>query len=178
MKRPHIILGLGLLWISAITFSFLSSDLRFFLAAPETALKTYLFDSEDLLSHFPGGQGPINTVVHFRDSSCACTPLTTSHVDELKKLGEQRGLVSVTINREDQEFGRLGYPMRPHASPSAAVFDSNGDVVYFGPYSSELDCNTEEQALVADAIRHMKNHAAASGDYKRLASGCLCKWRT
>lgn len=187
-----------------MTFSFLSFDLTKVRTAGNTGaspLTTRLFDPatiDQLIAEIPGEYSR-NTVIHFWHPNCNCSALITDHIRELIQLAETKqmstkivafqpeGIKDNEIRKQVQiQFGKdidlefispqnaeiMGIP----ASPSAAVLNAFGKIVYFGPYSSDAYCSTENESFVESAVIRMKDNKAEEKMGILLTSGCLCDW--
>lgn len=203
VSSPKLALVLALLWIAAMTFSFLSFDLTKVRSAGntgESTLTTHLFDPkifDQLIA--PPRKHSRKTVIHFWHPNCNCSALITDHIRELIQLAETKqmstqivafqpeGIKENEIRKQVQiQFGKdidleiisqqnaetAGIP----ASPSAAVLNTFGKIVYFGPYSSDAYCSTENESFVESAVIRMKDNKAEEKMGILLASGCLCDW--
>ena len=62
------------------------------------------------------------------------------------------------------------------ASPAVAIWDTQGQLAYFGPYSEGATCNASNSFIepVLQALLDKRPVTAT----QTLASGCFCDWRT
>lgn len=78
-----------------------------------------------------------NTVVHFKQASCACQSVGSIHINSVKQLATEFSNSNIELNLTD--LPALG-DIIP-ATPAVAVFDENGALNYLGPYSSGFYCS-------------------------------------
>lgn len=133
------------------------------------------------------GPGRIR-VVHFWDPSCPCNVGNQQHLAEL--IGHFAGAgVDFYAVRKPGTQGELPSTLSaikplndvPGAdqigsSPAVAIWDRQGRLAYFGPYSEGLICNSQNsfiepilQALIADRSVNATHS---------MAVGCYCQWTT
>ncbi len=112
-------------------------------------------------------------VLHFIDEACPCTKFSLPHIQSLQEAYPH--LEHLLVNPDDSIaaiFHReLGYAF---SSPSAALINHMGEVVYFGPYSSGSFCGEGDDLLVA-ALRKA-NTAGGGNPVSFLHFGCFCGW--
>ena len=145
-----------------------------------------LFDGSQLqLPAELAGPGPIR-VVHFWDSACPCNVGNQQHLGDLVSQFADRD-VSFLVLQKPGSHGQLpaslgalqplaslpGSEYLP-ASPAVAIWDRQGHLAYFGPYSEGAVCNASNsfvepiiKALLADRPVQASN---------TLAVGCYCPW--
>lgn len=148
--------------------------------------QTALFSGDQLrLPANLAGPGPIR-VVHFWDPACPCNVGNQQHLGELldhfgplgveftvlQKPGSH-GLLPASLTRLYPMAGLAGSEQLP-ASPAVAIWDRDGHLAYFGPYSEGAVCNSGNsfiepvlKALMEDRPVHASN---------TLAVGCYCPW--
>lgn len=175
-------LGLWLLGLLAGLFWFQARYLRPF------DERTAVFAGDSLrLPDALGDQQRI-TLVHFWDPSCPCNVGNQAHLAELMKLYGPRG-VSFHVLQKPGSSGRLpdalnalqplaGLAGAEHlpSSPAVAIWDREGQLAYFGPYSAGLTCDSSNSFIepVIEALlagRRVNNR-------NTLAVGCFCDWQT
>jgi len=149
--------------------------------------RTVLFDATDLRLP-PGleGPGPIR-LVHFHDPACPCNVGNQQHLAELV---ERYAPLGVTFHAVQRPGSRGGLPpalavLQPlaalpgseglPASPALAIWDRQGRLAYFGPYSEGATCTSANSFVepVLDAL--LKGRPVRAGG--TLAEGCFCAWR-
>lgn len=153
---------------------------------PEQAV---LFDSgslqDSLAQQFGEAAGPV--ALHFWDPDCPCTRFNTPHVRDLMAAYAEKGMRFVVLTptaalqtRAREEFGpqveiRVAGPLDPLSSPAAVLLDGQGQLAYFGPYSTGANCTTGN----GDYVELVLNELDAGNNPRQintLAVGCFCRW--
>jgi hypothetical protein len=148
--------------------------------------QTTLFDGSQL--HLPpelAGPGPIR-VVHFWDPACPCNVGNQQHLGDLisqfatqditfhvlQKPGS-RGQLPANLNALKPLASLPGSEHLP-ASPAVAIWDRQGNLAYFGPYSEGAVCNASNSFIepIIKALIDNRNVSASN----TLAVGCYCPW--
>ena len=134
------------------------------------------------------GPGRIR-VVHFWDTACPCNVGNQQHLIELVERFARGGGVDFYSVRKPGTQGRLPKTLsaitplealpgadRITSSPAIAIWDRQGALAYFGPYSEGLVCSSQNsfvepviQALLADRPVNTTH---------TMAVGCYCPWAT
>jgi len=60
------------------------------------------------------------------------------------------------------------------ASPAVAIWDRNGKLAYFGPYSEGLTCNSSN-SFIEPILQALEDNRPVSATHT-LAIGCYCPW--
>ncbi len=147
---------------------------------------TVLFDASGL--HLPAelaGPGPIR-VVHLWDPPCPCNVGNQQHLAELVQRYAARG-VSFHVWQKPGSHGQLPailaglQPLRElpgaehlPASPAVAIWDRDGKLAYFGPYSEGATCTSANSFVepLLEALLAGRPVRSSGG----LAVGCYCPW--
>jgi Domain of unknown function (DUF6436) len=97
------------------------------------------------------GELPAATVVHFFAPGCDCNRFTEPHLTRIKARYQPQQVRFVAVTRTPSSAA-LGMPTLTlpasgeldwlDSAPAALVFDRDGRLVYFGPYSSAAWCGT------------------------------------
>ena len=67
----------------------------------------------------------------------------------------------------------------PPSSPAVGVVNSDGQLVYFGPYSLGARCAPDKGKFVEKVLdRLQKEKQAVKKQLNTLAVGCFCPWRS
>ncbi|QQX58647.1 DUF6436 domain-containing protein [Pseudomonas chlororaphis] len=143
--------------------------------------------SGDPLQLPPGlaGEGAIR-LVHFWDPACPCNVGNQQHLAELiehygpqgvefysvQKAGSH-GQLPATLSRLKVLHGLPGSEQIP-ASPAVAIWDRNGTLAYFGPYSEGLTCNSSN-SFIEPILQALHEGRTVSATHT-LAVGCYCPW--
>lgn len=173
-----------LLWAAAMAGAYWWYQLRYIRSfSPQAAL----FSGAELrLPARLAGPGPIR-IVHFWDPACPCNVGNQQHLAELLAHFGPLGVRFYTVQKPGSQ-GRLpstlaGIEPLPElpgsgqlpASPAVAIWDKQGNLAYFGPYSEGANC-TSSNSFIEPIL------AALSADRKvsannTLAVGCFCDWQ-
>lgn len=149
--------------------------------------QTTLFYGEQLrLPDELAGPGPIR-LVHFWDPACPCNIGNQQHLADLterfaaqnvsfyavQKAGS-KGQLPSTLSALQTLDGLPGSEQIP-ASPAVAVWDSAGQLAYFGPYSEGATCTSSNSFIepILDALIAGRPVSASN----TLALGCFCDWQ-
>lgn len=132
------------------------------------------------------GPGPIR-LVHFWDPACPCNVGNQQHLGELLQAYAPRGVQFYAVQKAGSQgrlpdtlqalqplealAGRANLP----ASPAVAIWDAQGDLAYFGPYSEGAVC-TSANSFIEPILEALMNGRRVRAD-SNLALGCFCDWR-
>ena len=128
---------------------------------------TVLFDASGLrLPAELAGPGPIR-VVHLWDPPCPCNVGNQQHLAELVQRYAARG-VSFHVWQKPGSHGHLP------ANPAVAIWDRDGKLAYFGPYSEGATCTSANSFVepLLEALLAGRPVRSSGG----LAVGCYCPW--
>lgn len=193
------------LWLVGTFYAFwyfLVSDYRDFYSVKEKQLAVFektIFSNtveayaRDLAStHGKPAQG---YVFHFWNPNCSCDKFNKAHVERLVndygKSGFQFVVIpkpgsTVSAQRWKASLGQNGqyvHIVDMHfsaaaavpASPAAAVLNSEGKLVFFGPYSLGGICKANENGLIEQVLQGLTEHREPINTYVS-GFGCFCKW--
>ena len=131
------------------------------------------------------GPGPIR-VVHFWDPACPCNVGNQQHLSELIEQYAPQGVEFYALQKTGshgqlpENLGAMkiitalpGADQVP-ASPAVGIWDRNGKLAYFGPYSEGLTCNSSNSFI--EPILQALNGGRAVNATHTLAVGCYCSW--
>lgn len=114
-------------------------------------------------------------VVHFVEPKCPCSRFSVSHIQRLEAefKGEVEFVDLLTMPDSDPRKAILNSISIP-AGPSVAVWDSDGELAYFGPYSGGSFCGqgTDFVSLTLNALAEQQNPRWINQE----AVGCYCAW--
>jgi len=149
--------------------------------------QTQVFSGDSLqLPPALAGEGSIR-LVHFWNPACPCNALNQQHLAELierfsplgvdfyvlQKQGSQAKLPASLLPLKPLEAvpGSEGIP----ASPALAIWDKQGQLAYFGPYSEGAVCNSDNSFVepILEALLQGRRVQASHN----LAVGCFCNWQ-
>ncbi|HDS1682820.1 TPA: thiol-disulfide isomerase [Pseudomonas putida] len=173
-----LVIGVAVLWQAYATFQ--SRYLRPF------DNQTTLFDGSQLrLPAELAGPGPIR-VVHFWDPACPCNVGNQQHLGDLIAQFADQG-VSFHVVQKPGSHGQLpanlaslqtianlpGSEYLP-ASPAVAIWDRQGNLAYFGPYSEGAVCNASNSFIEPILTALLAGRKVTASN--TLAVGCYCPW--
>lgn len=131
------------------------------------------------------GPGPIR-VVHFWDPGCPCNVGNQQHLGELVEHFAPQG-VSFHVVQKAGSHGQLPANLtdlkplallpgseRIPASPAVAIWDREGRLAYFGPYSEGAVCNASN-SFVEPILKALLEGRSVNAS-NTLAQGCYCPW--
>jgi hypothetical protein len=183
-RRKTLLLSLfGLFWLAALAAAYQWYQTRYLRPFDERAA----FFSGDILQ-LPAelaGPGPIR-LVHFWDPACPCNVGNQQHLAELIERYAPQG-VTFHVVRKTGSHGQLpallsalqplempGSAQLP-ASPAVGIWDRDGHLAYFGPYSEGLTCNASNSFIEPVLKALAEGRRVAAGN--TLAVGCYCDWQ-
>lgn len=141
------------------------------------------------------------SVVHFWNPDCPCNRFNEVHVKKIisdyaeknvqftivvsGNSEEQRKLLRERASKTFTHHGvtniRSDWPMDkgPPSSPAVGVVNSNGELVYFGPYSLGANCSPDKGKFVETVLDHLHDKKQRQKkQLNTLAVGCFCPWRS
>lgn len=149
--------------------------------------QTALF-AGDVLSLPPELAGPGRIrVVHFWDPACPCNVGNQQHLSDLVAQFSGAGGVDFYAVGKPGSQGHLpatldaikplaSLPGAEHisASPAVAIWDRQGRLAYFGPYSEGLVCNSKN-SFIEPILQALLQDRPVSATHT-MAVGCYCPW--
>jgi hypothetical protein len=188
MPRTYKLLLAGLLlllWGTAMLAAFWWYEARFIRSFSD---QTALFYGERLrLPAELAGPGPIR-LVHFWDPACPCNVGNQQHLAELLEhygpLGvsfyavqkpASKGQLPATLSALQALPDLEGSAQIP-ATPAVAIWDRDGQLAYFGPYSEGATC-TSSNSFIEPILEALAANRPVSAS-NTLAVGCFCQWST
>ncbi|OEC33697.1 hypothetical protein SAMN05216600_11946 [Pseudomonas cuatrocienegasensis] len=183
-RRKTLLISLtALLWLAAMIAAYFWFEARYIRTFSD---QTALFSGSELrLPEHLAGPGPIR-LVHFWDPGCPCNVGNQQHLGELIERFAPQGVAFYAVQKAGSQ-GRLpanldalqalatlpGSEQLP-ASPAVAIWDQQGRLAYFGPYSEGLTCSSSNSFIepILEALAAGR-HVNASNT---LAVGCFCAW--
>ena len=172
-SRRRIIIAslLALLWLAAMLAAFWWFQARYIRPFDE---RTELFIGSQLrLPAELAGPGAIR-LVHFWDPACPCNVGNQQHLGELVEQFAPRGVQFYAVQKAGSE-GRLPdnlqqlqpLPALPGseslaASPAVAIWDQQGQLAYFGPYSEGALCTSSNSFIEGSSSKNTSRPAISS----------------
>ncbi|MCG4455389.1 MULTISPECIES: DUF6436 domain-containing protein [unclassified Pseudomonas] len=174
-----------LLWAAAMFAAYWWYEARYLRSFSEQAA---LFYGEQLrLPAELAGPGPIR-LVHFWDPACPCNIGNQQHLGELIKHFGPLGVSFHAVQKPGSKGqlpaslsaiqalaalpGSAGIP----ASPAVAIWDKQGQLAYFGPYSEGVTC-TSSNSFIEPILEALSAGRPVNAS-NTLALGCFCDWQS
>lgn len=148
--------------------------------------QTVIFSSQGLsLPPEIAGQGTIR-LVHFWDPKCPCNTGNQQHLaDLMQRFGNEVSFYAVqkpnskgALPKNLESLQKLKhFPGVQHipSTPAVGIWDRQGQLAYFGPYSAGLSCNSSN-SFIEPILEALKKNRPVSVD-NSLAVGCFCQWQ-
>ena len=190
MKRGWLAASVvvSLVWVSSTAYAFWYFQGQHLGAYPES--QTWMAFQADGLP-VPADAGQVRLTL-FWDDVCPCSRYSEPHARELIEmaLARDESLLVIVPHGRGREQAASRFPDLPQdaihvrpspvegfVSPSAAVHDRRGDLVYAGPLGEGAGCVTDADGFLDSALA-----AVRAGDTTAVinttASGCFCPWRS
>ncbi len=145
-----------------------------------------LFEGDALqLPDALAGPGPIR-LVHFWDPACPCNVANQQHLGELQATFSPQGVQFYAVQKTGSH-GRLPADLDTFkalaaitgsehipASPAVAIWDHQGHLAYFGPYSEGATCNASN-SFIEPILKALTEGRQVKATHT-LAQGCYCPW--
>ncbi|MFT6900264.1 MAG: hypothetical protein ACJAXS_000426 [Colwellia sp.] len=104
------------------------------------------------------------TLLHFSTISCDCQVFSEKHIQDLNKIANANHFIIKNIIVEQHNI----IP----STPSVALIDESGEVVYFGPYGQGLACSKTTGYAQTMLNNYLKGYNA--NIVVKEAKGCYC----
>src|SRR5262245_59500456 len=108
---------------------------------------------------------PVATVVNVSREGCACNRFTDSHVQQMTAQYRGRGVSFVRAP--------ANLPAWIRSTPAALVFDRDGRLIYFGPYSDTAFCGASGGRVERTLDQVLKGNTPRP--QRAYARGCFCE---
>lgn len=181
-RKTLIAIALTLAWLLAMAAAFWWYQLRYIRPFDN---QTMLFDGHNLrLPLGLAGPGPIR-LVHFLDPKCPCNVGNQQHLASLIERFSGHGVAFYVAPKSGKPV-QLPKPLtalKPiklagtedlPASPAVALWDQNGQLAYFGPYSEGATCTSANSFVEPIIEALLAGRSVKVGN--NLAVGCFCNW--
>lgn len=182
--KAVLALLITLLWLAALLWAYWWFQVRYVRSFDNQAV---IFAGESLrLPQTLAAQGTIR-LVHFWDPACPCNVGNQQHLSELIERFAGQG-VSFHVLQKPGSSGTLPAPLaklQPIAqlqgaellpsSPAVGIWDQQGQLAYFGPYSEGVSCNSSNSFIepILEALIEGRTVKASNS----MAIGCFCPWQ-
>ena len=165
-----ILLPLWLIWLAVAFYYFASKDLVLFDPNDELAsLSIDLSFDKDVVDYFQQRSIPTqNRVYHLLETDCRCNTISEAHRQDLN-LGAFADAGYQTQVLPYQDFSDI-IP----SSPAVVIFNDNNELVYMGPYSAGLSCNSSN-SFVEGVFKHSLVSDYLGAVIVHEAKGCYCQ---
>ena len=162
-------LAVVIVWIifTAAAFSYFVSEK---LVSFDSENKLQDIDNQQLASSLkqyidPALIGLGNSVLHFSKAHCDCQKYSEPHIEDINKIAAKNkfNIIRVVIDE---------HKIIP-ATPSVAIVDALGEIIYFGPYGQGLACSQTSgyaQTILNNLILGYKANIII-----KEAQGCYCR---
>jgi hypothetical protein len=132
------------------------------------------------------GPGPIR-IVHFWDPACPCNVGNQQHLAELLAHYGPLGVQFYAVQKAASQghlppslaglkaLEQLPGSAELPASPAVAIWDKQGQLAYFGPYSEGANC-TSSNSFIEPILEALSADRPVSAS-NTLAVGCFCDWQ-
>lgn len=183
-RRKTILASLlAVVWLGAMLAAFWWYEARFIRPFSE---RTTLFAGDELrLPDELAGPGPIR-LVHFWDPACPCNVGNQQHLAELIERYAPRGVAFYAVQKPGtrgrlpdvlaglRPIAQLPGADRLPASPAVGIWDAQGRLAYFGPYSEGATC-TSSNSFIEPILEALAQGRSVDATHT-LAVGCYCPW--
>ena len=129
------------------------------------------FDAQPIRELYPilkkeAGNRPL--IVHFKDDDCPCERYRVAHVKQIAPI--LLGTEQTVLSRDSSVLKGLKIP----ATPAVAIWDADGELAYFGPYSSGMSCGEgfDFIDMVLGKLAQQENPQWINNQ----GFGCFCPW--
>ena len=110
-------------------------------------------------------------VLHFVDESCPCTKFSRDHVKDMEAKWASDTVQFATLDVAHAGALNERFKDLVPASPAVAVWDEQGQVAFFGPYTSGAICGEGE-----DLLSKMLANPRTGQWVNQESVGCFCRW--
>lgn len=105
-----------------------------------------------------------NTIIHFSQPNCDCQQYSEAHIKDIDKLALNNNfnIKKIVVDKDT---------IIP-ATPSVAILDNLGDVIYFGPYGQGIACSQTSGYAQTMLNNYVQGYSA--NIVIKEAKGCYC----
>nr|WP_136251439.1 DUF6436 domain-containing protein [Ningiella ruwaisensis] len=181
--------SLAIIWFAGASFLVLSMntqttkafdhDLRLSQQLMSLEFETNFSDLLNELTNEQSAQNPVKRLIHFEsEQPCFCQTLAQAHINTLNSMLEDSDVHINTLNVSKIAILKHYVP----STPAVAVIDSNGELAYFGPYSSGSGCfgrsgevnEVVKQRFLEPNALTLNSHEFSRAIIRAEARGCYC----
>ncbi len=175
-KKTALAVAIVGLWIAIVAGGFWWYELRLIRPFLDNLA---LFDGQQLDTTYRPTTNAV-TLMHFGDPACPCNQFNTPHLQQIKNHYQPKGVHFVAWQQGSETPPIKGFdklhrsdqlPFIP-ATPAVAIWSSEGQLSYFGPYSSGLLCSLGEG--FAETILDQLQAGLAPQVINTTGVGCFC----
>ncbi|TMM45387.1 DUF6436 domain-containing protein [Colwellia ponticola] len=105
-----------------------------------------------------------NTIIHFSQPNCDCQQYSEAHIKDINQLALNHNFaIKRVVMTKDNLIP---------ATPSVAIIDNSGDVIYFGPYGQGIACSQTSGYAQTMLNNYVQGYSA--NIVIKEAKGCYC----
>ncbi len=184
MSRNMRISCLILMWVVVSGATFWWYQFRFYTRFSET---TAVFEASDLPVPMLGSGSKAIKLLHFWQPDCFCDGPATEHLQEVLEAYPHQAIALFVLADEPPPSGWLAreytfllkanYPELARvvpSSPALAIWGSDNQLAYFGPYSVGPICS-QETSFVPGVLSSLQLGETVQMT-SLVGSGCFCPW--
>ncbi|TYK65116.1 DUF6436 domain-containing protein [Colwellia echini] len=174
---PKFQLGIIFIWLSftVVAFAYFSTEklVRFdedkkLVNVDYEAFSSYLSaysEAKDTNEALPTSNNKYHTVLHFSTPNCDCQKYSDKHIKDINKLAVEHSFIvkNIVLHKDT---------LIP-STPSIALLDDSGVVIYFGPYGQGIACSQTSGYAQTMLNNYIKGYSA--NIVIKEAKGCYCK---
>lgn len=160
--KNALVAAVFFLWVAFVLFAFWLFQLQY--------TSTWVsFVGERLPARF--GAATSLQVLHFVDDTCPCARFSEPHIKEVEAQWVNLGIEFSSVSPTTIIGSGVDSALVP-ASPAVAVWNQQGEIIFFGPYTSGAVCGEGE-----DLLAKVLDEPTAAGQWvNQEAIGCFCEW--
>lgn len=105
-----------------------------------------------------------NKIIHFSKKNCDCQKTSEAHIQEINHIALENDFKIINVELTEHDI----IP----ATPSIAVLNQSGEVVYYGPYGQGIACSQTAgyaQTILKNFLKGYESHFVIT-----KAKGCYC----
>ena len=127
-------------------------------------INTLAFEQQLSVDMFDGLALPVNSIINFTDQECRCNKVSQIHINGLKATARKHEFTVLDVNPKESELVT--------STPSVAITNNSGELVYFGPYGAGVSCSKTNGLAQTALDNYIKGYSVNMivADVK----GCYC----
>lgn len=164
MVKTHLAIIIFWLLLTATAFFVLTQNRLVIFDEHDKMQNIGYKEFSSVLSPFIKAGNKGSTIVHFISPGCKCRQTSQKHRLELNKLAKINGFNVIEVVLQEHDV----IP----STPSVALTDKKGELVYFGPYGQGLGCSDTVGYAKTMLGNYLKGYSA--NIVVKDAKGCYC----